>query len=165
MRTLLAVVILVLVLAPAAQAATYQIYMTGGTMFTTRYAPTVAEFDPSLLMFLSDQSNWVSLPAALVTEIVVLEEALGYGIVIDDKTLMIGFTPNDNLSPEEQAELEAAGIDLPDTPYTGGGMPVGFINMNTPPMGGVSGSGGEALSTSRRGDGGTVIDVEPASQY
>jgi hypothetical protein len=165
MRKLLAFVILVVILAPAAQAATYEIHVTGGTTFTTRSAPIVAEFDSSFLMFMSDQSNWVNLPAAIVTEIIVVEEALGYGIVIDDVTLMIGFTPNDNLSPEEQAELEAAGVDLPDAPYTGGGIPVGFLNVNTPPMGGVSAGGGGALSTNRRGGGGTVIDVEPVSQF
>ena len=164
MRTLLALIILLSVLAPAAQAATYQIHVTGGTTFTTRYAPRLADFDPSLLMFMSDQSNWVSLPVALVSDIIVLEEALGYGTVIDDKTIMIGFTPNDNLSPEEQAELEAAGLlDPPPESFTGGGIPVGFTQVTTPPMGGVS-SGGSVLSNDRRGGGGAIIDVEPISR-
>ena len=169
MRKLFALAILLSVLAPAAQAATYQIHLTGGTMFTTRYAPVLAEFDPGLMMFMSDQANWVSLKVELVSEIIVLEEALGFGTVIDDKTLMIGFTVNDNLSPEEQAELEATlGPEEFRLPYSDrlpfsepnarGGIPLGFLNMNTPPMGGVSGGSGRGLAGNRRAGGGMIVE-------
>ena len=147
MRKLLVFALLLLLCGAAAHAITYELRI-GDKVFQTRYRPFLAEFDSSLLMFLSDQSNWTVVPVE-GTVVVALEEEAGYGHVIDDKTLMIGFTENDKPTPEEEAamlEEEAQNQSLqPPRPYSmptvgepnqGGGIPLGFINQTTPPLGG-----------------------------
>lgn len=169
MRKIVLLLALLGLLGSAAGAVTYEIHMSSGKVFLTRYRPFLADFDSSQLMFLTDQSNWTTVSVSEVAEVTTLEESLGFGTVIDDVTLMIGFTANDNLSPEEEAALEAefaaaqAEGRFPDftsptfsEPNSGGGIPLGFLNTNTPPMG--ESRGGGSLSNARRGGGGVIAE-------
>ncbi len=155
--------------ATASLATTYEIHMTNGNVLKTRYRPVDAPFDADMVQFLTGVGNWMVLPKASIEKIVAEVEAAGYGIQIDDVTLMVGLSPNDKPSPEEEEEmrLEAAAdallnpraIDysMPTVsePNTGGGIPIGFINQTTPPLGGAVYGSGDAAA--RRGGGGGVF--------
>lgn len=170
MRKIVLLLVLIGLLGSAAAAVTFEIHMQSGKVFLTRHEPFLADFDSGQLMFLTDQSNWSTVPVAEVAEVTTTEESLGLGTVIDEFTLMIGFTVNDNLSPEEEAALEAefaaaeAEGRFPDftlpsfaEPNSGGGIPLGFLNTNTPPMGASRGGGG-AQSNTRRSGGGFIAE-------
>ena len=154
-----------------ATALEYEIHMQNGNVFHTRYAPVVAPFDSSKLMFMTVMGNPVSIVRGDVKEVISLTEASGFGKRLDAMTILIGLAPNDNPTPEEQAALEAqAAQGQTPTPYTiplvtepdqTQGLPLQFLNYTTPPLGG-GGAGGSAADL-RRGGGGTQF-VEPQSR-
>ena len=174
-RTVLLAFVLFL-LGSAAFAATYEVHLKTGTVITTRYRPVETSFDPSMVQFLTGVGNWMVLAKFDIANVVTRAESAGYGIQIDDVTLMVGLAPNDKPSPEEEAEMALAAAEdallfpqrinysMPTVsePNTGGGIPIGFINQTTPPMGGGPtfggggnfGRGGGADAAGRRGGGG-----------
>jgi hypothetical protein len=174
-RNLIRVVLaatLLLLIAGSAGAITWQVRMHSGRVFETRYMPLDASFDDSMIMFLSDQGNYIALPKADVIEVVTLTESLGFGRVLDDVTIMIGLLPNDKPSPEEQAELEAEAallgrnpnysMPLFAEPGAGGGIPLSFLNTNTPPISNSGRSG--SFANQRRFSGGDGVIAEPFSR-
>jgi hypothetical protein len=171
-RARLSIILAVLLLACLPlQAMEYEIHMVNGNVFHTRYEPVIAPFDSTRLMFMTVNGNQITLQRDSVKEVISATEASGFGKRLDAMTILIGLAPNDNPTPEEQAALESQALaDEAPVPYTiplvveteqTQGMPLGFINQTTPPLGN-SGFSGSAASV-RRGAGGTQF-VEPQTQ-
>ena len=156
-----------------ASAVVYQVSLNNGNLFETKYEPVDASFDDSLIMFLTDKGNWVAIAKADVASITTVTETLGFGTIIDPVTILIGTTANDKMTPEEEAEYYAAQAELQannpflyrdqnysmptfSEPNTGGGIPIGFINQTTPPLGGAGTFGGSPANL-RRGGGGAAL--------
>jgi hypothetical protein len=153
------------------EALEYEVRMVNGNIFHTRYEPVVAPFDSTRLMFMTVNGNPITLQRDSVQEVISLTEASGFGKRLDAMTILIGLAPNDNPTPEEQAALESQALanDVP-TPYSiqqfaepeqTGGIPLGFINQTTPPLGNAGYSGSAA--SLRRTAGGAQF-VEPQTR-
>lgn len=114
LRTGSAVAAALLFVAPAS-AAIFVIHLHNGTSFETRFEPRDTEYDASKIMFVDEVGNLLALSKADVARIESDVESSGYGHIIDDTTIALGWAPND--APEEgsaqdqarQAALAAAG--------------------------------------------------------
>jgi hypothetical protein len=156
------------------QALEYEIRLLNGNVFTSRYEPVVAPFDSTKLLFMTTLGNSVAISRDQVSEVISMTEASGFGKRIDAMTILIGLAPNDNPTPEEEAALAAQGEGIGTAvPYTmplvgepegTGGIPLQFLNFNTPPIGGgAAGSFSAGSADVRRGGGGTQF-VEPQTR-
>lgn len=140
---------------PAA-AEIYHVNLDNGASYESRYAPEEASWDRDTLLFITETGNWVGIERDRVTSIEIETELRGYGDRINATTIHMGRTPHsapveEDLSPaEQQNQLLQTLIDQqqgqPD--YTmdqfvepggmgrgQGGIPLGFTNQATPPMG------------------------------
>jgi hypothetical protein len=101
----------VLAAVPAlASAGTYVLTLRSGAKFESRYKPTVAGWDANKVMILAESGNWVALSRADVESVRSTTESRGLGFVINNSTIALGWAPNDNLTPEQEAaaaEIEA----------------------------------------------------------
>lgn len=101
-------------LAAPASAAIFVIHMHNGTTFETRYEPQEAEYDAGKVVFVDEVGVLLALAKAEIERIESDVEASGYGHVIDNTTIALGWAPNDAPeagSPEDlaqQAEAAAA---------------------------------------------------------
>lgn len=127
----------------AAEAQTYTVVLKSGDTFDSRYPPQIAPWDESKVLLLTDVGNSISLARDDIDDVTVDTEMAGFGIMIDPTTILIGIAPNDALTPEELAALEAqrpfdpfAGLPEPvDTTMPmfrepgefGGGIPAGLV--------------------------------------
>ena len=168
---LLVLALLLLAGAPV-HALEYEIRLKNGNVFHTRYEPVEAPFDATKVMFMTVFGNAVTVSRDSVAEVISQTEAAGFGKRLDRMTILIGLAPNDNPTPEEEAALAAQGgaIGQPPAPYSSplisepnatGGIPLQFLNLNTPPIGGAGFSGSPA--DQRRSGGGTQF-VEPPTR-
>lgn len=151
----------------------YEIRLHNGNVFHTRYEPVEAPFDATRLMFMTTFGNPVSVPRDQVAEVISLTDASGFGRRLDATTILIGLAPNDNPTPEEEAAMAAEGgqqletaspysMPLTSEPDGAGGIPLQFLNFNTPPIGAAGTAGGGAADL-RRSGGGTQF-VEPSTR-
>lgn len=140
--TVLAVVLLlVLSGASVAGAEAYTITLHNGNTFLSKYRPVEASYDPSYIVFMTDVGNTISLHEDDVADIVSETEALGFGVVINTTTVLIGELPND--TPTEEQALEAMEARQAGTGFRlprGGG--VSATQFDEPPTVGSSASGG-----------------------
>jgi hypothetical protein len=97
---------LALLAAPAA-AEVYIVTLNNGQVFETAYQPQEASWDASMVLFLTDQGNWIGISKADVKTVENTEETSGFGIKIADNTYEVGISPND--LAEAEAELAASG--------------------------------------------------------
>jgi hypothetical protein len=150
-------VALALVASLPAAASKFRVQLTNGTEFNTLYLPKEAGWDTNMLIFQSSTGNWVAISKDEVAQIVSTLQQQGFGRIIDDKTVEIGYTANFGATDEELEAAEAERTDLdryldtlrelsggrqaPD--YTvdqfvnpgeagGGGIPAGFGAPNAP---------------------------------
>ena len=161
----------VLVCSAPAVADIFEVHMRNGNMLETRYLPELAPWDSSKVIFLSIMGNRVSLPSEDIVRVVSTGQRAGRGLRLDSVTVLIGTGPNDNLTPEEEAALEAQrplqqqgrsyNIEQFAEPDATTGLPLNFLGLTTPPLGGANTFGGAA--TFRRGGGGGVFG-EPQSR-
>lgn len=167
----LALALVLLATAPL-YALEYEVRLTNGNVFHTRYPPVEAPFDSSRVLFMTTFGNTLTVPRDSVAEVISQTEAAGFGKRLDRMTVLIGLAPNDNLTPEEEAALAAEGGLAPEqgAPYSmplisepegTSGIPLQFLNLNTPPIGGAGFSGGAA--DLRRSGGGAQF-VEPQTR-
>ena len=96
-----------LVATSAVQAEVYTINLNNGTSFDTRYMPTEASFDETMITFLSEAGNRIALSKSDVGDITVLSEVKGFGMVIDTSTIDLGIMPNDMPTQDEVAAQKA----------------------------------------------------------
>ena len=102
------VVLSALTLGAVAEAGTYIVTLSSGATFESRYKPQLAPWDGSKILVLSDVGNWVSLKRASVVSVRSTSENRGLGFVSDNTTISLGWAPNDNLTPEQEAEAAQA---------------------------------------------------------
>jgi hypothetical protein len=98
-------VLAALALAAPAAAELFTITLNSGHSFESRYEPMAASWNPELVMFMTDQGNWIALPRADVASIEAETEARGFGMVINTTTIDLGYAP------------QIAGEEIPVDPY------------------------------------------------
>jgi hypothetical protein len=111
LRTGSALAVALLVAAPAT-AAVYAIQMNNGTTFETRFKPLDAEYDAGKVVFVDEVGNLIALPKSEIASIDSDVESSGFGHVIDNTTIALGWAPND--APEQgtaQDKARQAAID------------------------------------------------------
>lgn len=140
---------------PAA-AEIYHVQLANGENFDSRYPPEEASWDSDLLLFHSETGNWVGIRRDEVVSVAIETELRGAGRRIDATTIYVGRTANTAAAPGAEGEEDPA-LGLLRSIYeqnqaqenysieqfvepgeTGGGIPVGFTQQVTPPLG-VSG--------------------------
>ena len=125
-------------------AAVYTVALTNGTSIDTRYEPEDAAWDRTKICFVDEFGNVVALPKSEVVGVTSDFEAKGFGSMIDDTTMELGWAPNDALdadSPEGQAAAAAQAIyDQQRQPTTFGqfvepnstqGMPANWVGLGS----------------------------------
>jgi hypothetical protein len=114
LRTGSALAVALLGVAPAS-AAVFVIHLNNGTTFESRFRPVDAEYDANKVVFVDEIGILIALAKSDIANIESDVERSGFGHVIDDTTIAVGWAPND--APEEgsaqdqarQAAIEAAG--------------------------------------------------------
>ena len=137
---------------PAA-AEIYHVQLANGEEFDSRYPPEEASWDRDLLLFHSETGNWVGVRRDEVVAVAIETELRGAGRRIDASTIYVGRTANTGTLPGAEDEADPA-VALLQSIYeqsqaqqnytieqfvepgeTGGGIPVGFTQQVTPPIG------------------------------
>ena len=86
-------------LAAPLTAAVFVVHLTNGTSFSSRYRPVDAEWDASKVVFNDEWGNRIALSKSDIDRIDTDVELSGFGHVIDNSTVAVGWAPND--APEE----------------------------------------------------------------
>lgn len=136
--------VLAALLGSAAEAAVYTVTLKNGTTFETRYKPVTAEWDANVTMLQTDRGNWIALDAAEIADIASSLEVSGYGYHLDANTIVLGASPNDLVSDDEEGGEGARPgaqeepppppdftveqfVNAPTVGSSAGGIPVGYI--------------------------------------
>jgi len=153
--TLLLLGTLLLLAALPATAEYFTITLHNGSEFQTLYRPRLAAEGGDKVLMATEMGNWISLPVDAIESVVSHIEARGFGKVINTTTILIGSAPNDAAVPGEEPEAldpatrllnymesqqrqaEPFTVQQFAEPNSGGGIPLGFTNTTTPPLGGV----------------------------
>jgi hypothetical protein len=134
----------------------HTIKLKNGNEFDTLYRPRLASEAGDKVLVATETGNWISLPVDAIESVVSHIEARGFGKVINTTTILIGMAPNDAEVPgEEGAPVDPAtrllnylesqqraqnaapfSVQQFAEPNSAGGIPLGFTNTTTPPMGG-----------------------------
>ena len=147
-----ALILAVAVAAPAT-AAIFTVTLVNDTSFISRYQPMVDPNNENKILLLTEMGNWIALPREIVSDISSESESAGFGLVIDSQTIEVGISANDAPIPGEEEPLDPTAQMLQlmqerqnQAPYTldqfvepedSGGIPIGWANTVTPPLGGV----------------------------
>lgn len=99
---LLALAVLALLALPAA-AESFEVTLTDGTMFETRYQPQEASWDPSMVLLLTEVGNWIGLPKDSIASVVADLGETGFGTRLNATTISLGPAPNDAVIPGQEA--------------------------------------------------------------
>ena len=102
-RSLLFCLALAVVVALPAGAETFTVKMKNDTEFVTRYQPRQDPRDESKVVMLTEYGNWIALSKDAIVDIVSETEARGFGTVLDTRTILIGWAPNDKPEPGSEA--------------------------------------------------------------
>jgi hypothetical protein len=150
--TLLALALAVLCTVPAA-AEVYHVELANGERFDSRYPPEEASWDGDLLLFHTETGNWAGIRRDEVVRVTIETELRGAGQRIDATTIYMGRTANAAPPPGTEEEVDPSVALLQaiydqnqaQESYTieqfvepsaiGGGIPVGFTQQTTPPVG------------------------------
>lgn len=96
--------------AAPAGAAVFAVHLTNGAVFESRYRPIDAFYDDSKVIVLDEVGNSVAIAKSDIARIDSDVEVSGYGHVLDDTTIALGWAPNDaplEGTPEAMARAEA----------------------------------------------------------
>jgi len=149
--SLLAVMLLAVSLPAVAEI--YTVTLTSGYTIQTRYRPVQASWDESRIVLMTDVGNWISLKAGQIAGVTSETERRGWGRVIDNNTIALGWAPNDAAVDDPDAPVDSAAQlleylqDRPQRDYSldqfvepedAGGIPIPWLGAgnSTPPMGG-----------------------------
>lgn len=142
----------------SAQATRYRVVLTNGNEIYSKYKPVEASYDENKMILMTDFSNVISIHKDDIQEMVAEVEELGFGRRLDDTTVVVGLSANDNPTEEELAELEQqfdaifpglpadfrGGLPQQSAPPSlfvdsselgGAGIPVGFVSGSQPSLG------------------------------
>lgn len=123
-----------LVFVAPASAIVFAIHLHNGATFETRFEPQDAEYDEGKVVFVDEVGVLIALSKADIDRIESDVQVSGFGHVIDDTTIAVGWAPNDAPeagSVEDQARQAAlgAGEADPAAGQTGGA----YNSDNLPP--------------------------------
>lgn len=110
-RTVVVATCAVLVGSLAAVAGSYTVHLSNGERLETRYPP---QFGATEVQFLTKAGNWMTLPQERVTLVTNDTEAGRQARMIDSKTILIGWAPND--APPPPAPPSTVGAARPASP-------------------------------------------------
>jgi hypothetical protein len=102
-RTLAWAVAGLLAVAPLS-AAVYTVTLKNGSTFESRYQPEDASWDKTKIVFLDEWGNTLALSKDEVDKVESDFEAKGYGKMIDNTTMALGWAPNDAAGGDEEGE-------------------------------------------------------------
>jgi hypothetical protein len=141
----------------SAQLTRYRVVLTNGNEIYSKYKPAEASYDENKMILMTDFSNVIAIHKDDIQEMVAEVEALGFGRRLNETTVVVGLSANDNPTEEELAKLQQSydalfpGLPLdfrtslspqvPDTPIfaepseAGRGIPVGFVTGSQPSLG------------------------------
>lgn len=92
---------------PAA-AGDWVVTLHNGTEFVSRYQPEEASWDSQVVLLLTADGNTIGLSRSDIASVFSDIESRGFGTVIDDKTISLGWAPND--LPDADAAAEGEGL-------------------------------------------------------
>jgi len=81
--------------AAPASADVFYVTLTNGTVIETAHQPQQANWDPNLVLLLTETGNWVGFPKEQITGIRSEDPTQGFGIRINNKAIALGVSPND----------------------------------------------------------------------
>ncbi|HVS62934.1 MAG TPA: hypothetical protein VMT85_05425 [Thermoanaerobaculia bacterium] len=140
----------------SAQGTRYRVVLENGNEIYSKYKPVEASYDANKMILMTDQSNVISIPKDDILEMVAEVEALGFGRRLNDTTVIVGSSANDNPTEEQMQQMQQSfdamfpGLPLnyrsgmPQTPSPpifsepgeiGRGIPVGFVTGSQPSLG------------------------------
>lgn len=105
LRTGSALAVALLGVAPAS-AAVFVIHLNNGTTFESRFRPLDAEYDANKVVFVDEVGTLIALAKSEISKIESDVERSGFGHVIDNTTIAVGWAPND--APEEGSAQDQA---------------------------------------------------------
>jgi len=123
---------LVVVAAPLS-AATYTITLTSGGTFSTLYKPIDAPWNPQEVVFYDETGNLIGLAKSDISSIESDVEANGYGHVIDNTTMILGWAPNDKPADAGTAPADQSAQSGVAGPQPGGSEEPIYDIGNIPP--------------------------------
>lgn len=119
-RTLAWVLVGILAVAPLS-ATVYKVTLKNGNVFETRYQPEDASWDAGKIVLLDEMGNLIALSKDDVQEVLSDIEAKGYGTVIDNTTMYLGWAPNEGEEGTAEgaaaAAAQATGQEEPNLTY------------------------------------------------
>ena len=142
-----------LLAAPAAMADVYHVRLSNGETFDSRHPPEEAAWDVNTILLHSETGNWIGVARSSIVRVESETEVRGYGRRLDSTTIYMGHTANAAPVPGAEGEQDPT-LGLLQRIYeqqpqqqdytiqqfvepgnTGGGIPVGFTQQVTPPIG------------------------------
>ncbi|HSL83454.1 MAG TPA: hypothetical protein VLF66_11805 [Thermoanaerobaculia bacterium] len=155
-QLLLVLALAAVLAAPAALADVYHVILQNGGRYESRHPPEEAAWDAGTLLVYTETGNWVGVARDRIVRVESETEIRGHGQRIDATTVYMGRTANAAPAPgteggetDPQLQLLQAIYDrqLQQESYTieqfvepgatGGGIPVGFTQQVTPPIGAI----------------------------
>lgn len=102
-RSLFTCLVLALIVSLPAGAEVFTIRMNNDTEFVTRYQPRQDPRDENKVVMLTEFGNWIALSKEAILDITSETETRGFGTVLDTRTIVIGWAPNDKPQPGAEA--------------------------------------------------------------
>ena len=151
--TTLAVLALAVVWTAPAVAEVYHVELANGEQFDSRYPPEEASWDSDLLLFHTETGNWAGIRRDEVVRVTIETELRGAGRRLDATTVYMGRTANaapisggenetdpavqllQAIYDQNQAQQDYTIDQFVEPGEMGGGIPVGFTQQSTPPIG------------------------------
>lgn len=155
----LAVLLVAALAAAPAFGASYTVHLTNGESYESRYPPEEANWNPDVFLLHTATGNWIGIERGQIARIESETDVRGYGRRIDATTVYMGRLANAAPQPGEEGQQQDPQLALLQAIYdqqqqeqshtieqfvdpsdTGRGIPVGFTQQVTPPLGGASGN-------------------------
>jgi hypothetical protein len=96
--------------APAGAQA-YRVTLKNGNTFLAKYAPEEASYDSTKVVIFTDVGNRIALAKDDVEDVSIDIEHRGFGKVVDDTTIVVGWSANDAPGGEEGEDGATPGAD------------------------------------------------------
>ena len=93
--------------AAPAGAEIFRVTLADGGVIETRYQPQESSWDPETVLLLTEVGNWIGLNRADIASVETDAVDRGYGFIIDNTTISLGWAPNDQPVPDPEAQADA----------------------------------------------------------
>jgi hypothetical protein len=98
--------------AAPASADVYYVTLSNGSVVETAHQPQQANWDPNMVLLLTETGNWVGFPKEQITGIRAEDPTQGFGIRINDKAIALGVSPNDLPEAKGKDDVNQRFFDL-----------------------------------------------------